>query len=166
MARSIRQHTAFDALAARFSGTLLAPGDANYEEARTVHNSMIDKQPALIAQCATPADVTAAIAFGCDARLEIAVRAGGHSVAGMSLSDGGTVIDVRPMKEIEIDPAARTARVGAGVTWVSSTGPRRSTASPPPAGESRRQESPGSRSAVDRDGSSASTASRATTSEP
>jgi len=117
MARSIRQHTAFDALAARFSGTLLAPGDANYEEARTVHNSMIDKQPALIAQCATPADVTAAIAFGCDARLEIAVRAGGHSVAGMSLSDGGTVIDVRPMKEIEIDPAARTARVGAGVTW-------------------------------------------------
>jgi len=98
-------------------GALLRPGDEAYDEARTLFNSMIDKRPALIAQCAGPRDVIAALRFGREQGLEIAVRAGGHSVAGASLCDGGLVIDMRPMKDIAVDPVARTARVGAGCTW-------------------------------------------------
>ncbi|MDZ4825392.1 MAG: FAD-binding oxidoreductase [Actinomycetota bacterium] len=116
MARSARSLPAYDAFANRFSGTLLHPDDAAYEEARTLHNAMIETRPALVAQCANPADITAAISFGLDAGFELAVRAGGHSVAGMSSTEG-VVIDVRPMKEITITPGTRTARVGAGVTW-------------------------------------------------
>ncbi len=96
---------------------LIKSDDARYDEARTVFNSMVDKRPAVIAQCATPDDVAAALELARTDRLDVAVRAGGHSVAGMSLNDGGLVIDVRPMKEIAVDATARTVRVGAGVTW-------------------------------------------------
>lgn len=96
---------------------LIRSSDAGYDEARTVFNKMIDKRPAVIAQCATPGDVATALAMAHEQHLDVAVRAGGHSVAGMSMSEGGIVIDVRPMKAIEIDAANRRARVGAGVTW-------------------------------------------------
>ena len=92
-------------------------GDAGYDEARALFNSMIDKRPAVIAKCATPADVAEALDLATREHYDIAVRSGGHSVAGMSTNDDGLVIDVRPMKAIEIDPAERTARVGGGVTW-------------------------------------------------
>ena len=104
-------------LDAAFRGRLIRPESADYDEARTLYNSMIDKRPALIAQCTDPEDVAAALRFGRENGLEIAVRAGGHSVAGASLCDDGLVIDVRPMNDIEIDPIGRTARVGAGCTW-------------------------------------------------
>jgi FAD/FMN-containing dehydrogenase len=108
---------ALDRLNGQFGGSVIRAGDAAYDEARTLFNSMIDKRPELIAQCRSADDVIAALRFGRYRDLEIAVRAGGHSVAGMSLNDGGLVIDVRPMNGIEVDPAARTARVGAGCTW-------------------------------------------------
>lgn len=108
---------AFNSLGASFGGKLLRPGGAEFDEARTLFNAMIDKRPALIAQCECPDDVAAALRIGREHGLEIAVRAGGHSVAGLSLCDHGLVIDVRPMRQVEVDPIGRTARVGAGCTW-------------------------------------------------
>ena len=96
---------------------LIRTDDPRYDEARTVFNAMIDKRPAVIAQCATPGDVRDALALARDEGYDVAVRAGGHSVAGVSVNDDGIVIDVRPMNEIEVDPTARRARVGAGATW-------------------------------------------------
>lgn len=100
-----------------FTGRVLRPGGDAYQEARTLFNSMIDTRPAVIAQCTTPAQVAEALRFGRRHGLEIAVRAGGHSVSGMSLCEGGLVIDVRSMNRIEVDPQRRTARVGGGCTW-------------------------------------------------
>jgi FAD/FMN-containing dehydrogenase len=96
---------------------LISRHDARYDEVRAVFNAMIDRHPAVIARCATPADVASALDLAARERLPVAVRAGGHSVAGMSVNDGGMVIDVRPMKDITVDPARRTAKAGAGVTW-------------------------------------------------
>ena len=86
---------------------VIRPEDADYDEVRTVFNSMVDKRPAVIAQCATSEDVIDALAMARADGHEVAVRAGGHSVAGMCLNDGGLVIDVRPMKQIEVDPGGR-----------------------------------------------------------
>ena len=96
---------------------LIKPDDVRYDEARTVFNAMIDKRPAVIARCTSPADVIDSLALAGDERYEVAVRAGGHSVAGASVNDGGIVIDVRSMNAVEVDPDARTPRVGAGATW-------------------------------------------------
>ncbi len=96
---------------------LIRPDDAAYDGARAVFNRMVDKHPAVIAPCATPDDVVDALALATAESYEVAVRAGGHSVSGLSMNDGGIVIDVRPMQEITVDPAARRVRVGAGVLW-------------------------------------------------
>ena len=96
---------------------VIRPEDAEYDELRTVFNSMVDKRPAVIAQCATSDDVIDALAMARSDGYEVAVRAGGHSVAGMCLNDGGLVIDVRPMKRAEVDPGGRTIQAGAGLTW-------------------------------------------------
>ena len=114
---NVTTHPSYDAFADRFSGALLGPHDPRYDEARELFNSMIETRPALIAQCASAEDVAAAIAFAGDAGLEIAVRAGGHSVAGTSSVEGGLVIDVRPLDSVEIDPKTKRGRVGGGVTW-------------------------------------------------
>lgn len=95
----------------------IRPGHADYDELRTLFNSMIDKRPAVIARCAGPDDVAEALAYARAERLEVAVRSGGHSVAGVSVNDGGLVVDVRPMTAVEVDPVARRVRVGAGCTW-------------------------------------------------
>ena len=95
----------------------IQPGDAEYDSRRALFNAMIDKRPRVIAACATPTDVRAAIDRARTENLAVAVRSGGHAVTGLSSNDDGLVIDVRPMKSIEIDPVARIARVGAGCTW-------------------------------------------------
>jgi FAD/FMN-containing dehydrogenase len=108
---------AVDVLRGIFSGQLIRPGDPGYEEDRMVFNAMIDRRPALIARCATTADVAAAVAFGRETDLEIAVRSGGHSVAGLSVCDDGIVIDLAGLQTIEVDPAAKTVRAGGGLLW-------------------------------------------------
>lgn len=98
------------------TGRLLTPAHSDYDAARVVFNTMIDKRPAVIAQCETAADVATAIRHARERDLEIAVRGGGHSVAGNALSDGGLVVDLRRMNAVAVDPVAKTARVGGGAT--------------------------------------------------
>jgi FAD/FMN-containing dehydrogenase len=106
-----------DELRASVDGRLLEPGDADYDEARRLHNGMIDKRPALIAQCRSTADVIDALFLARSAGAEIAVRGGGHGVAGRAATDGGLMIDLAPMKGIHVDPRRRTVRAEPGLTW-------------------------------------------------
>src|SRR5262245_47929237 len=99
-----------------FSGEVILPDSADYDEARKVFNGIIDKRPAVIARCATTTDVVAAVNFGRDHALEVSVRGGGHSVAGLSVGDG-ILIDLAGLKTIEVDPVAKIARAGGGVLW-------------------------------------------------
>src|SRR5919109_1715192 len=103
------------ALEASLSGELLAPDAPGYEEARHIHNGLIDKRPALIARCLHTADVVQAVNYGRDERLEISVRGGGHNVAGKAVTDGGLMIDLSPMKGIHVDPVRQTVRAQPGV---------------------------------------------------
>ena len=100
-----------------FRGELIGPDDANYEEARSVYNAMIDKRPGLIARCADADDVAAVVKFAAGRGLLLAVRGGGHNGAGLGTCDEGVVIDLSALNEIEVDPQARTVRVGGGSTW-------------------------------------------------
>lgn len=103
-------------LRSRLAGPVLGPEDPGYDGARRVFNAMVDRRPAVIAQCERASDVSEAVRFGREHDLEVAVRGGGHSVAGMALTDGGIVIDLRRMSEVTVDPEARTARVAGGAT--------------------------------------------------
>jgi hypothetical protein len=97
-------------------GSVIERGAANYDEARALYNGMIDKHPLLIARCVDVADVIAAVNFGRDNGLRIAIRGGGHNGPGLASVDDGLVIDLSDIKGVRIDPVARTARVGAGCT--------------------------------------------------
>jgi FAD/FMN-containing dehydrogenase len=108
---------AITALRETLSGRLITPADPDYDRARAVWNGMIDRYPALIASCATTADVVAALRFARVHDLLVAVRGGGHSAAGHSTCDGGMVIDCSPLESLEVDADARIASAGAGVTW-------------------------------------------------
>jgi len=99
-----------------FAGHIVMPGDPSYDEARTIFNAMIDRRPGIIAQCTSVDDVVSAVHFGRNLGLEIAVRGGGHGVAGRALTEGGLVIDLRHMNAVSVDPGARTATVAGGAT--------------------------------------------------
>jgi FAD/FMN-containing dehydrogenase len=99
------------------NGPLVGPGDVVYEDARQVHNGLIDRRPAFIARCRGTADVVDALAFAREHGLEVAVRGGGHNVAGRSAVDDGLMVDLSPMRGIHVDPKHRTATAQGGVTW-------------------------------------------------
>lgn len=103
-----------DELRTAIGGTVVLPSDAAYDDARRVWNADIDKRPAVIAQCASAEDVRAAILYGVRTGLEIAVRAGAHSMSGASAVDDGLVIDVSAMNQVVVDPEAKRALVGGG----------------------------------------------------
>ena len=97
-----------------FDGDLLERGDPGYDDARRLWNVMIDERPAVIARCRSTEDVVAALAHARTEGLEVAVRGGGHSISGLSSTDGGIMIDLQPMNGVEVDPERRRARVGGG----------------------------------------------------
>jgi len=108
---------AVSALSASFSGQLVDPAHAAYDEVRRVHNGLIDRRPALVARCHGAADVADAVKLARDASLEIAVRGGGHNVAGRATIDGGLMIDLAPMKGVLVYPKGRVAHAQGGVLW-------------------------------------------------
>ncbi|MFF4051448.1 FAD-binding oxidoreductase [Streptomyces chartreusis] len=116
MASPSKAGAALAALREDLVGDVFAPSDAGYDEARTVFNAMIDRRPAVIAQCVDENDVVRAVRFGRDLDLNIAVRGGGHSVAGTAVNDGGLVVDLRHMRAVSVDPAAEAVRVAGGAT--------------------------------------------------
>jgi FAD/FMN-containing dehydrogenase len=106
-----------DTLAARLAGEVVAPDHPQYETARAVWNGMIDKRPTAIARCADAADVATAVRFAAEHGLPLAVRGGGHNVAGTAVVDDGVVIDLSAMRGVRIDSSRRTVHVQGGATW-------------------------------------------------
>jgi FAD/FMN-containing dehydrogenase len=109
--------TSIEELASGFSGRILRPGDAGYDEARTIFNGMIDRRPSLIAQPATTEDVQNSVRFGRQNNLLTSVKGGGHSASGHAIADGGLEIDLSLLKGITVDPEKRTAVAEGGVCW-------------------------------------------------
>ena len=99
-----------------FEGEIVTPEDPTYDEARAIWNGVIDRRPAIIARCGSTADVVVALRSARDRGLTVAVRGGGHNVAGMGSVDGGLVIDLSPMRAVDVDPASAVARVAGGAT--------------------------------------------------
>ena len=106
-----------EALANEVSGTVMGPGDDGYDEARRVHNGMIDRRPALIVRCRSAADAAAAVRFARAAGSEISIRGGGHNVGGLAVADGAVMIDLAEMKSASVDPEARVIAAQGGMTW-------------------------------------------------
>ncbi|MFD5628547.1 FAD-binding oxidoreductase [Streptomyces sp. NPDC127072] len=100
-----------------FKGQLIGPDDPGYDVARKVYNGMIDRWPALVARCASTDDIAQVVGFARDHGLLLAVRGGGHHGAGLGTCDGGVVLDLSPLNEVEVDPQSRTVRVGGGCVW-------------------------------------------------
>jgi FAD/FMN-containing dehydrogenase len=111
------EDTIVDAFKASLRGALLCPGDVGYEDARNIHNGMIDHRPGLIACCAGVADVLTAVRFAREHDLLVSVRGGGHGVSGFAVCEGGLMLDLSRMKSVHVDPHQRTVRAAAGVTW-------------------------------------------------
>src|SRR5437762_9415235 len=111
------ENSSLETLAEDFGGQVIQPGDPAYDEARQVYNSMFDRRPALIVRPTGAADVMAAVAYAREQGLPIAVRCGGHSVAGHSQPDGGMLLDLSLLKGVHVDRERDTARAAGGVLW-------------------------------------------------
>jgi FAD/FMN-containing dehydrogenase len=105
------------AFAETLRGALLAPGEAGYDDARAIWNGLIDRRPALIAQCTGAADVVDAVTFAREHDLVLSIKGGGHNVAGNAVNDGGLVIDLSLMRGVHVDQSTRTVRAQGGATW-------------------------------------------------
>ncbi len=122
MATTVRQlkdgdETALENFQEAFRGELIQPDDPDFDDARSLHNAMIDKRPGAIAKCANVADVVASVNFAREHDLDVAIRSGGHSGPGLASVDDGLVVDLSDMTGIRVDPDARTVRVEPGCTW-------------------------------------------------
>ena len=104
-------------LAEHLNGDVIAPGHPDYETARRVWNGMIDRRPAVVARCVDAEDVAAAVRFACERDMALAVRGGGHNVAGTAVCDDGVVVDLSAMRGVRIDASRRTVHVQGGATW-------------------------------------------------
>lgn len=112
-------NVAIDEVRGQLGGEVILPDDPGYDEARALHNAMIDKRPAVIARCGSAAEVANALEFARTSNLDVAVRGGGHNGPGFGTVEGGLVIDMAPMNRIEVDPDRRTVRVQGGATWAA-----------------------------------------------
>jgi FAD/FMN-containing dehydrogenase len=101
-------------LRAVMGGPVIGPADGDYDQARRVWNASIDRRPAVIARCASPAEVAAAVTFAATNGLEVTVRGGAHSMSGASVADRGLMIDLSQLNQVSVDPQAKRARVGGG----------------------------------------------------
>src|SRR5688500_7880913 len=110
------QSANIETLRRSLSGDVLLPGDDSYDNARAIWNAMIDKRPAAIVRCANTADVVTVVNFARDSGLVLAIRGGGHNIAGSALCDDGIVIDLTRMKDVKVDAATRRATVEGGAT--------------------------------------------------
>lgn len=108
---------AIAALRVKIRGDIIQPGDPQYDTARKVYNAMIDKHPAIIIRCVDVADVSSAVAFGCEQGLDVAIRGGSHNGPGLGTVEGGLVIDLSRMRGIRVDPEEKTVRVEGGAVW-------------------------------------------------
>ena len=117
MSTTTLDSTALAEIRARFDGDVLEEGDAGYDDARKLFNAMFDRKPRLIVRCTGAPDVVAGIALARETQLPLAIKSGGHRVNGHASCDDGILLDLSPMKEITVDPDARTVRAQAGVNW-------------------------------------------------
>ncbi len=113
--RTLPEET-ISALRSQLRGSIALPGEAGYDEARTVWNAMIDRRPAFAVRCLGASDVMQALALARRERLLVAVRAGGHNIAGSAVCEGGLLLDLSLMRSVRIDPVARIAYVEPGAT--------------------------------------------------
>ncbi len=113
--RTIPEET-LAALKGKLRGLAALPGEDGYDAARTIWNAMVDRRPAIVTRCLGAADVIEAVKLAREHDLLVAVRAGGHNIAGNAVCDGGLLIDLSLMKSVRVDPASRTARVEPGAT--------------------------------------------------
>ena len=107
-----------DELRDSLAGSVVSPADTGYDAARVCFNALVDRRPAVIAQCLGPADIATAFDFARALDLEVAVRGGGHNPAGHCVLDGGLVIDLSRMRRVEVDGDAQVARAEGGATWL------------------------------------------------
>lgn len=112
-----------DEFKTQFRGEVVLPAGSNYNEVRQIWNAMIDRKPALIARCSSPEDVVQAVAFAREHEQLVSIRGGGHNIAGNAVCDGGVMIDLSPMKRVQIDPKARRATVEPGCTLADFDAP-------------------------------------------